>query len=157
MKKVSQETADQIFCQCDINKDNRVSMREFRTTMLDIGNSHAKEIFPKGPGKSKSKTPKAGLETSKGKGTTKNQQKSANPIVNKGETKNTITMGCQQTEFEVWGPKVNREFFENKGIFKRIISKERTKLTNTRSIPLNPSRSRTRLDGILLRSSTRRK
>ena len=69
MKKVSQETADQVFCHCDINKDNRVSMREFRT-MLDIGNSHAKEICPKCPGKSKSKTPK-GLETSKGKETTK--------------------------------------------------------------------------------------
>ena len=155
MKKVSQETADQVFRHCDINKDNRVSMREFRT-MLDIGNSHAKEIFPKGPGKSKSKTPKD-LETSKGKGTTKNQQKSANPIVNKGETKKKITKGCQQTDFEVWGPKVNTEFFEKKGIFKRMNSREGTKLTNTRSIPLNPSRSRTRLDGILLRSSTTKK
>ena len=155
MKNVSQETADQVFHHCDIDKDNRVGLREFRT-MLDIGNSHAKEIFPKGPGKSKSKTPK-GLETSKGKETTKNQQKSANPIVNKGETKNKITKGCQQTDFEVWGPKVNTEFFEKKGIFKRRNSRERTKLTNTRSIPLNPSRSRTRLDGILLRSSTTKK
>ena len=69
MKKVSQETADQVFCDWDINKDNRVSLREFRT-MIDIGNSHAKEICPKCPGKLKSKTPK-GLETSKEKGTTK--------------------------------------------------------------------------------------
>ena len=69
MKKVSQETADQVFRDCDINKDNRVSLREF-CTMIDIGNSHAKEICPKCPGKLKSKTPK-GLETSKEKGTTK--------------------------------------------------------------------------------------
>ena len=69
MKKVSQETADQVFRDCDIDKDNRVSLREFRT-MIDIGNSHAKEICHKCPGKSKSKTPKC-LETSKEKGTTK--------------------------------------------------------------------------------------
>ena len=69
MKKVSQETADQVFRDWDINKDNRVSLREFRT-MIDIGNSHAKEICPKCPGKLKSKTPK-GPETSKEKGTTK--------------------------------------------------------------------------------------
>ena len=106
MKKVSQETADQVFRDCDIDKDNRVSLREFRTML---------------------------------------------------ETKNKITKGCQQTDFEVWGPKVNTEFFEKKGIFKRMNSREGTKLTNTRSIPLNPSRSRTRLDGILLRSSTTKK
>ena len=152
MKKVSQETADQVFRDCDIDKDNRVSLREFRT-MINIGNSHAKEICHKCPGKSKSKTPK-GLETSKGKDPTKNQQESANPIVNKGESKNIITKGCQQTDFEVWGPKVNTEFFEKKGIFKRMNSRERT---NTRPIPLNRSRSRTRLDGILLRRSTTKK
>ena len=103
MKKVSQETADQVFHHCDIDKDNRVSLREFRTML---------------------------------------------------ETKNKITKGCQQTDFEVWGPKVNTEFFEKKGIFKRMNSRERT---NTRPIPLNRSRSRTRLDGILLRRSTTKK
>ena len=93
MKKVSQETADQVFRHCDMDKDNRVGLREFRT-MLDIGNSHAKEIFPKGPGKSKSKTPK-GLETSKGKETTKNQQKSANPIVNKAHPAEMLSTAIQ--------------------------------------------------------------
>ena len=101
MKNVNHETADRLFHRFDTSGDNRVSLAEFRA-MLDLGDSHAKEKCLKCPESSKRKNSKSSKEPKmllEAKGT--------------GNTPNPIdTRKTKNSDFEVWGPKVDTDFFE---------------------------------------------